>query len=219
MPITRQTIKYSFREELAHGISHGLGTGASIFGLVILLNAAIRYGNVWHVISAAIYGSSLILLYLSSTLYHLLSPPGVKRFFQQLDHSMIYILIAGTYTPLTLVTLRGAWGWTLFGLVWGMALCGLVCELLIKKRLQWLSLCLYLGMGWLLVVATKPLLSSFATGGLILLLIGGLFYSVGIIFYVWETLSFNHAIWHLFVMAGSVAHFLAIYLYVIPPIV
>ncbi len=213
-----QACKYSSREELAHGISHGIGTGLSIFGLVILLITAIRYGNVWHVVSAAIYGSSLILLYLASTLYHLFSAPTAKRFFQQLDHSMIYILIAGTYTPLTLVTLRGAWGWTLFGLVWGMALCGLALELLIKKRIQWLSLTLYLGMGWLLVIAIKPLMASFATGGLMLLLAGGLFYSVGIIFYIWKNLSYHHAIWHLFVMAGSACHFLAILFYVMPPV-
>ncbi len=211
-----KTSKYSFREELAHGISHGIGTGLAVLGLVFLLVTAIRYGTIWHVVSAAIYGSSLILLYLASTLYHLFSAPNLKRFFQQLDHSMIYILIAGTYTPLTLVTLRGAWGWSLFGLVWGMAISGLTLELLIKKRIQWLSLTIYLGMGWLLVIAIKPLMVSFATGGLILLLTGGLFYSVGIIFYIWKNLSYHHAIWHLFVMAGSAAHFLAILLYVMP---
>ncbi len=208
--------KYSFQEELAHGISHGIGTGLAIIGLVILLVMATRSGSVWHVVSAAIYGSTLILLYLASTLYHLFSNPGLKRFFQQLDHLMIYVLIAGTYTPFTLVTLRGAWGWTLFGLVWGLALCGLMLELLIKKRIQWLSLLLYLGMGWLLVIAVKPLMVSLATGGLILLLTGGLLYTLGVIFYVWKNLSYHHAIWHLFVMAGSIAHFFAILFYVMP---
>ena len=219
MSTSLQSTKYSSKEELAHGISHGIGTGLSIFGLIILLSAAIRYGNIWHVISAAIYGSSLILLYLASTLYHLFSHPGIKKFFQQLDHSMIYVLIAGTYTPLTLVTLRGAWGWTLFGLVWGMALCGLISEQLIKKRILWLSLSLYLGMGWLLVVAIRPLMTSLATGGLILLLAGGILYSVGILFYIWKNLSYHHVIWHIFVMAGSAAHFLSIYFYVIRPTV
>jgi len=209
--------EYSLREELAHGISHGIGTGLAIIGLVVLLVIAARYGNVWHIVSAAIYGSSLILLYLSSTLYHLLTATEVKRVFQLLDHSMIYVLIAGTYTPLTLVTLRGSWGWTLFGLVWGMAFCGLVFELVIKKPTEWLSLSLYLGMGWLLVVALKPLLLSLATGGLLLLLIGGLLYSFGTIFYLWKKLSYHHAIWHLFVLAGSMTHFFAILLYVMPP--
>jgi hemolysin III len=210
--------KFSFREELAHGISHGIGAGLSIAGLIVLLVTAISYGNVWHVISAAIYGSSLILLYLASTLYHLFSSPGIKKFFQKLDHTMIYVLIAGTYTPLTLITLRGAWGWTLFGLVWGMALCGLVLELFVKKRIQWASLTLYLGMGWLMVIAINPLVGSLATGGLILLLSGGLFYTFGIIFYVWKKLSYHHAIWHLFVMAGSGTHFFAILYYVMPSV-
>lgn len=218
MQTYKQSSNYSPREELVHGISHGIGTGLAITGMVIMLITASRYGNAWHVVSAAIYGSSLILLYLASTLYHLLSNPGVKRFFQQLDHSMIYVLIAGTYTPLTLVILRGAWGWTLFGLVWGMALCGLVLELTIKKRIQRLSLILYLGMGWLLVIAVKPLVMSLATGGIILLLAGGLLYTLGVIFYVWNNLSYHHAIWHLFVMAGSTAHFFAILFYVMPSV-
>jgi hemolysin III len=210
--------KFSFREELAHGISHGIGAGLSIAGLIVLLVTAISYGNVWHVISAAIYGSSLILLYLASALYHLFSSPGIKKFLQKLDHTMIYVLIAGTYTPLTLITLRGAWGWTLFGLVWGMALCGLILELFVKKRIQWASLTLYLGMGWLMVIAINPLVGSLATGGLILLLSGGLFYTFGIIFYVWKKLSYHHAIWHLFVMAGSGTHFFAILYYVMPSV-
>lgn len=179
-----QPNKYSFREELIHGLSHAIGTGLAIAGLVILLVMAVRHGNVWHIVSAAIYGTSLILLYLASTLYHLFSSTGVKRFFQKLDHTMIYVLIAGTYTPLTLVALRGTWGWTLFGLVWGMALCGLVLELLVKKRMQWFSLALYLGMGWLVVVALKPLVTALATDGFVLLLTGGLLYTFGLIFYV-----------------------------------
>ncbi len=209
--------KYSFREELAHGISHGIGAGLAIVGLIFLLIAAIRYDSSLHVVSAAVYGSSLILLYLASTLYHLISNPGVKRIFQKLDHSMIYILIAGTYTPLTLVTLHGGWGWTLFCLVWTMAFCGLVLEVVLPRRIGWLSIILYLGMGWLIVVAGKPLLASLATGGLILLVVGGLFYSLGVIFYAWKKLSYHHAIWHLFVLAGSSAHFFSILFYVYTP--
>jgi len=214
---TLKSTKYSFREELAHGISHGIGAGLAIVGLVFLLLAAIRYGNSRHIASAAIYGSSLILLYLASTLYHLIKSPGIKRIFQKLDHSMIYILIAGTYTPLTLVTLHGGWGWTLFGLVWGMALCGLVLEIAMPRRIGWLSIVLYLGMGWLIVIAGKPLVASMASGGLILLVAGGLFYSSGVIFYAWEKLFYHHAVWHLFVLAGSVAHFFAILFFVYSP--
>lgn len=215
MSRSSQSAVYTLREELAHGLTHGIGTGFAITGLVFLLLSANRYGNGWHIASATVYGSSLILLYLASTLYHLVVSPGIKRVFQKLDHLMIYVLIAGTYTPLTLVTLRGAWGWSLLGLIWGMAICGMVQELLLKRRIQWLSLTLYLGMGWLIVIAVKPLLASFAVGGLSLLLIGGLFYSLGIIFYVWDNLSYNHAIWHLFVLAGSTAHFFAILFYVV----
>jgi hemolysin III len=211
-----QANEYSLREELANSISHGIGTGLGIIGLAVLLVTANRHGDIWHLVSAVVYGITLILLYLTSTLYHLLSAPGVKKFFQKLDHSMIYTLIAGTYTPLTLITLRGAWGWTLFGLIWAMALCGLMLELVVKKRPQWISLTLYLGMGWLLVIAAKPLMTSLAPGGLILLLTGGLLYTCGVIFYVWKKLSYHHAIWHLFVMAGSAAHFLAILFYVMP---
>lgn len=216
MPDHSKSREYSSHEELAHGISHAIGAGFAILGLVILLVTATRYGNVWHVVSAAIYGSSLILLYLASTFYHLFSVPDIKKFFQQLDHVMIYILIAGTYTPLTLVTLRGGWGWTLFGLVWAMGLGGLVLELVIKQRIERLSLLLYLAMGWLLIIAVKPLVMSMAPGGLFLLLLGGLFYTFGTIFYAWKTLAYHHAIWHLFVMAGSTAHFFAILMYVMP---
>lgn len=218
MPNSSLSNKYTCREELTHSISHGIGAGFAIVGLIILLVNATRHGDIWHIVSAAIYGSSLILLYAASTLYHYFTTPTLKRIFQQLDHSMIYILIAGTYTPLALITLRGPWGWTLFGLVWGMALCGLVLELAIKKQIHWLSLTLYLGMGWLLVIAVKPLMGSLATGGLVLLLTGGLLYTSGIIFYIWKNLSYNHAIWHLFVMAGSTAHFFAILLYVMPKV-
>lgn len=212
-----RTSKYSFREELAHGISHGIGAGLAVAGLVFLLLAAIRYGNSRHVVSAAVYGSSLILLYLASTLYHLVFHPGMKRIFQKLDHSMIYVLIAGTYTPLTLVTLHGRWGWALFGTVWGLALLGVVLEAVLPRRIGWLSIVLYLSMGWLIILAGKPLLASLASGGVILLVTGGLFYSLGVIFYAWKRLSYHHAVWHLFVLAGSIAHFFAILLYVYSP--
>lgn len=216
MPKCSQCNEYSLKEELTNAITHGIGAGLALIGLITLLFTAIRYGDIYHIVSAAVYGSSLILLYLASAFYHLFSLHGLKKFFQKLDHLMIYILIAGTYTPFTLVTLQGAWGWTLFSLVWGMALCGLLLELALKKRIEWLSLTFYLSMGWLLLIVIKPLAVSLATGGLILLLTGGLLYTFGVIFYVWKNLSYSHAIWHLFVMAASTAHFFAILFYVMP---
>lgn len=209
---------YTFREELAHGISHGLGTALSIVGLVFLLLAACRYGDSWHIVSASIYGSALILLYAASTLYHLIPASKLKKVFQKLDHGMIYVLIAGTYTPFTLISLRGAWGWTLFGIVWGLAVVGFSLEIFLRRRIQWLSLSLYLGLGWLVIFAIRPMLAAVPTGGMLLLLGGGLLYSLGIIFYVWKKLLYHHAIWHLFVIGGSICHFYAIYGYVILPI-
>jgi hemolysin III len=135
---------------------------------------------------------------------------------QKIDHAVIFMLIAGTYTPFTLVSLRGAWGWSLFALVWSIAVAGMVMELAVKNRRKWISLSLYLGLGWVIVIATKPLLASVETGGLVLLLLGGLAYSFGVIFYAWKRLAYHHAIWHVFVMAGSALHFFAILFYVIP---
>lgn len=209
---------YTFKEELAHGISHGLGTALSIAGLVFLLLAAYRYGTTWHIVSSVIYGSAMILLYASSTLYHLLPASNLKRIFQKLDHGMIYVLIAGTYTPFTLISLHGAWGWTLFGIVWGLAAVGFGLEIFLHRRIQWLSLSLYLGLGWLVIFAIRPMLAAVPTGGMLLLLGGGLLYTLGIIFYVWKTLLYHHAIWHLFVIGGSICHFAAIYSYVILPV-
>ena len=165
--------------------------------------------------SSSIYGATLILLYASSTLYHSVTIPDIKKVLQELDHEAIYLLIAGTYTAFTLVNLRGGWGWTLFGLVWSIAIAGIVMELLVKQRYHRVSIGLYLGLGWLVMIAIKPMLANVEPGGLILLLAGGLFYSLGVIFYVWNTLVYHHAIWHLFVLAGSAFDFFAVLLCVI----
>jgi hemolysin III len=175
-----------------------------------------RYGDAYHVVSSAVFGTTLILLYSASTLYHLVPVSRAKKVFQKLDHAMIYLLIAGTYTPYTLVNLRGPWGWSIFAVVWGVALTGLLLELIMKKRLGWLSVSLYLCLGWLIVVAVKPLMVHLGGGGMVLLVAGGLFYSLGVIFYLWKRLPFQHAIWHIFVIAGSLCHFFSIFLYVIP---
>jgi hemolysin III len=207
---------YSLAEEIAHSITHGVGILLSIAGLAILVAFSSLYGNAWHIVSTSIYGTTLILLYTASTLYHSITHKKAKQLLQRLDHAAIFLLIAGTYTPFTLVNLRGEWGWTLFILVWTIAIAGMILEIAVKKRYKRLSISLYLGLGWLVLVAIKPMLSSVETGGLILLLAGGLFYSLGVIFYIWKNLSFNHAIWHLFVLAGSVLHFFSVLFYVIP---
>lgn len=210
------TTGYSVKEEIVHSVTHGIGLLLSVLGLVTLLVYSGQYGDAWHVVSSGIYGVTLIALYASSTLYHAITIPDLKRVLQKLDHAAIFLLIAGTYTPFTLVNLRGGWGWTLFGMVWSIAIAGMVMELIVSKRYQRVSIALYLGLGWLVMIAIEPMLASVASGGLLLLLAGGLFYSLGVIFYVWKTLLYHHAIWHLFVLAGSVCHFFAVFVYVIP---
>ena len=207
---------YSPKEEIAHAVTHGIGVLLSISGLAVLVTFSSLYGDIWHIISTSIYGATLILLYTASTLYHSISHEKAKQILQRLDHAAIFLLIAGTYTPFTLVNLRGNWGWTLFGLVWCIALVGIALELFVQKRNKRLSISLYLGLGWLVLIAIKPMLTSVEAGGLLLLLAGGLCYSLGVIFYVWKKLTYHHAIWHLFVLIGSVLHFFSVLFYVIP---
>lgn len=208
--------EYSLKEEIAHSVTHGIGALLSVIGLTLLVIYSSMYGDTWHIISSSIYGLTLITLYTSSTLYHAITVPDVKRFLQKLDHAAIFLLIAGTYTPFTLVNLRGGWGWTLFGIVWSIAIAGMIMELIVKQRYKRVSLGLYLGLGWIVMIAIDPMITHVEAGGLILLLIGGLFYSLGVIFYVWKTLLYHHAIWHLFVLTGSACHFFAVFFYVIP---
>src|SRR3954454_6347115 len=207
---------YSVREEIAHSAIHGLGIALSIVGLIALVLAARRTGDPWDVVASAVYGVTLILLYLASTLYHGIPHTGAKRILRVLDHSAIYLLIAGTYTPFTLVSLRGPWGWTLFGLIWGLAILGIVLKVAAIGRFRGLSLALYLGMGWLVVIALRPLTAALAQGGMVLLVLGGISYTSGVAFSVGRRLPYHHAVWHAFVLAGSVFHFFAILLYVAP---
>ena len=208
--------RYSVSEETANGITHGIGVILAICALGILASFAGIYGNIWHVISVSVYGVTLILLYTASTLYHSIQAPRAKNIFQIIDHSAIYILIAGTYTPFTLVSLRGPWGWSLFAVIWCLAFVGTAIQFGQMTRLRTVSLVLYVGMGWAVLVAMKPLIASVATGGIILLFLGGLAYTVGILFYRWKSLKFHHAVWHMFVLAGSSLHFFAVLFYVIP---
>jgi len=214
--MTAESPRYSLGEEIAHSVTHGLGVVLSIAGLAVMVTLAALRGNAWHVVSCSIFGVTLIFLYTASTLYHSIPHPGAKKVLRLFDHSAIFLLIAGTYTPFTLVTLRGGWGWTLFVLIWGLALVGIIYKITAKTRYRLLSVVLYLGMGWLVLVAIKPMVTSVAMPGLLLLLAGGLCYTLGLIFFVWRRLPYSHAVWHLFVLAGSICHFFAVLLYVIP---
>lgn len=206
---------YSFQEEIANSLTHAVGMLLAIAGLVILTLQSNRYGNVWHIVSCTIFASTLIVQYAFSTLYHSIGIKRYKRIFRTLDHSAIFLLIAGTYTPFMLVTLGGGWGWTLFTIIWFLALTGIVFQkTLIHWR--WMSLTLYIGMGWVVLIAIKPLWDALPSGGLLLLFLGGLSYSLGVIFYVRKQMSFHHAVWHTFVLAGSIMHYLAVLLYVVP---
>ena len=207
---------YSLREDIANSIIHGAGFILSIIGICLLIIFASTNGNVWHVVSCSIYGATLIFLYIASTLYHSIQLAKAKRVLRALDHSTIFLLIAGTYTPFTLVNLRGPWGWSLFGVIWGLAVIGILFQTMMLRKGAIVSVAFYVAMGWVVVVAIKPILSLVDTGGLVLLLLGGVAYTIGVVFYVWRKMPYNHAIWHVFVVAGSTLHFFAILLYVIP---
>lgn len=206
---------YTLAEEIAHTITHGLGILLSIAGLAVLVGFSSINGDVWQIVSSSIFGATLVILYGASTLYHGIHHPRARAILQKIDHAAIYLLIAGTYTPFLLVSLRGSWGWSLFGVIWSLALIGAVLEFIDWKPFRRISLALYLGMGWIVVIAFKPMVEHVETGGLVLLLLGGLSYTLGVVFYVWEKLDYNHAIWHIFVMGGSILHFFSILFYVI----
>ena len=202
------------RGERFNSISHLVGAVAALVGVVVVVVMAARQGDPWKIVSLSVYGTTLFLLYTVSTLYHSLEGRA-KRVFRKLDHLSIYLLIAGTYTPFTLVTLRGAWGWALFGVIWGLALAGMALETLPQQGNRVLSVVVYVLMGWLVLVALKPLLAALPTSGFIGLLLGGIFYTGGLAFYLFdERIRHFHGIWHLFVLAGSVSHYLTILLYV-----
>lgn len=199
--------KQSLGEEIANSITHGIGVGLSIAALVILVVFAARISDVWKVVSFSIYGATMIALFMASTLYHAFPQPRVKKFFHILDHSSIFLLIAGTYTPITIGTMRGGWGWTLFGIIWGLTLVGICLKIFAMSKLKWVSTIVYLAMGWLIIIAIKPLMSVVSKTVLMWMAIGGLCYSLGVIFYIAKKLPYHHAIWHLFVLGGAISHF------------
>lgn len=207
---------YTVGEEIANSLTHGAGVVLAVTALAVMMAFASLRGDAWHVVSCAIFGATLIITYTASTLYHSIPIPRAKDVLRILDHAAIFLLIAGTYTPFLLVSLRGPWGWSLFALIWSIAILGVVLKFMLKTRGHNLMVGLYVAMGWVIVVAINPLLETVGRNGLLWLLAGGIAYTGGVAFYLWQRLPYHHAIWHCFVLAGSAFHFFAIFFYVIP---
>ncbi|KIQ95505.1 hypothetical protein LH47_00322 [Anoxybacillus thermarum] len=205
------THTFTKEEEIVHAITHGIGAVFSIAALIILTVMAAMHGNAWHIVSFTLFGTTMFVLYLSSTIVHALPEGRWKRIFEIFDHSSIYFFIAGTYTPFLFLAVKGAIGWTLFGIVWGLALIGTVFKCFFVNRFLYTSTMIYVVMGWLIVFAWKPLVSALSQEGVVYLVSGGILYTIGAIFYVWRGFKFHHAVWHVFVLGGSVTHFLAVF--------
>lgn len=202
-------------EELANTVTHGVGVVLSVAGLLAMVLRSVDQGDAWKIISTAVFGTTLVILYTASTCYHAVKSEQTKLILRKFDHAAIFLLIAGSYTPFVLVTLRGPWGWSLFGVVWGLAVVGVVLKFWFAGRFRFASTGIYLGMGWIVVIAIKPLLAALPRVGFIWLLIGGGCYTFGAVFYLWKSLRFHHAIWHVWVLAGSVCQWIAVFGYVI----
>ncbi|MCG6936779.1 MAG: hemolysin III family protein [Gammaproteobacteria bacterium] len=203
-------------EERINIASHAIGLLLSVAALVVLVIHASLHGNAWHIVSFSIFGSSLIILYAASTIYHSAKEPRLRSRLRVMDHASIYVLIAGTYTPFTLVTLNGVTGWTLFGITWGLAVSGIILKLFFTGQYNVLSTLMYIFMGWIIVFAIKPLVNNLPVDGLFWLVAGGVAYTIGAILYGIKKIKFNHSIFHVFVLLGSSCHFVAIYFYVLP---
>jgi len=202
------------REEIANSVSHGAGLLLALIGAPYLITHAQRQAGIWFAVGTILFAASVIVLYLASALYHALPPGKAKRIFRVIEHSAIFLLIAGTYSPFTLGVLRGAWGWSLFGVVWGLALAGSILTAIVKRLPPFFSIGLYILMGWIIVVAIRPMVAEVPMPGLLLLLAGGLSYTIGVAFYATDArLRFGHLIWHLFVIAGTVCHYFAVLWY------
>lgn len=203
-------------EELVNAITHGLGLLFSIGGLALLVTLSSIHGTAWHVVSSSIYGVSLVLLFAASTCYHVAPVSDAKRRLRVAEQALIFVLIAGTYTPFALAVLKAEWGWSLFGVVWGLAVVGIILNTIHFHRYASLSVILYLGLGWLGLVTIFPLIDALALGGFMWLVAGGVAYSVGIVFLAWREVPLNHGIWHIFVLLGSLCHYFAVLFYVVP---
>lgn len=208
--------RYSLGEEIANSITHGVGVVFSIVALTMMVIFSALGGDPWRIVSVSVFGATLIIMYLASTLYHAIPFPLAKRILRVFDHSAIYLLIAGTYTPFLLVNMRGPWGWSLFVVLWSIAAVGCAFKALFTGRWEIFSTLLYIAMGWAIVVAIKPALMLIPMPALVLMGIGGLLYTLGTIFYAWGRLPYNHAVWHVFVLAASAVHFVAVLLFVVP---
>ncbi|WP_407672846.1 PAQR family membrane homeostasis protein TrhA [Pectinatus frisingensis] len=213
--MTKSTIN-TVLEEKINAITHGIGTFFAVIALVLLILQAYFSGGRWQMIAAIVYGVSLVLLYLASTLYHSFSRQHVKSVLKFFDHAAIYILIAGNYTPFTLIPLHGKFGWSIFALVWGLALVGIIFKIFFVKRFKYFSTICYLLMGWMAVLMVKPLLAVLPAAAIYWLVAGGILYTIGTVFYLDKQIPYNHAVWHLFVIGGSVSHFISIFKYVMP---
>jgi hemolysin III len=207
---------YSRSEEATNIITHAIGFFLGIAALVLMVVRASLHGDAWHVVGASIFGAGLVILYAASTIYHSVRGAKARKVFRVIDHATIYVLIAATYTPFALVTLNGWVGWTIFGIVWGLAVVGIVLKVFFTGRAEVLLTLMYICMGWMIIFAIKPLVENLSAGGLAWLVAGGMAYTVGAIFYGIGKLKFNHAIFHLFVLAGSICHFVSVYSYVLP---
>lgn len=206
-------------EEIASAFTHGIGVAMAAAGLAVLVTLAAIKGDAWRVVSFSVYGATLVILYLASTLlhsFHAIADSAWGRFFEHLDYIAIFLLIAGTYTPYMLVTLRGPWGWSLFGVTWGLAVAGIIVRLVLGSGYRRFYAGIYVFMGWTAVIGIKPLMDALPTMGLLWLVLGGLSYTLGVIFFLWRRLPYNHMIWHLFVLGGSTCHFFGILFHVLP---
>lgn len=215
MPRQGEQFLHTRGEEIANSLTSALGAALGVAALTVLV--VLAAGDPWRVVGCAVFGAGLVMSYGLSAAYHGMPRSRVKVILRRLDHAAIFLLIAGTYTPFLLVNLRGPWGWSLFGVVWALAIAGIVLKCTRLRHREWLSLALYLGLGWLAVIAIKPLVQTLDPLGLTLLFAGGAAYSVGVVFYLWRSLPYRHAVWHLFVLTGSLLHFLAVLHAVAPP--
>jgi hemolysin III len=210
------THTFTKKEELANAITHGIGSVLSLAGLILLIMFALNKGTAWHVLSFTVYGVSMLLLYVASTLLHSLPNGKAKDVFEVLDHSFIYVFIAGTYTPILLNLVQGTLGLVLLLIIWAIAVLGAVFKAFFTKKFLFTSTLIYIGMGWIVVFLWKPIMTHLPQAGLVLLVAGGLFYTLGTVFYVWRKFPYHHAVWHLFVLTGSILHYFMILLYILP---
>ncbi|MFC4022435.1 hemolysin III family protein [Oceanobacillus longus] len=211
-----ETHVFSKGEEIANAVTHGIGAVLSLVGLVVLIVASSLHGTAWHIVSFTIFGATMFILYISSTMVHALKPGKAKDLFEIFDHSSIYLFIAGTYTPFTFIVIQGPIGWTMFGVIWGIAIGGIVFKAFFVKKYLFTSTILYVVMGWIITLGWSQIVENLHPNGVVLLVVGGLCYTVGAVFYVWRGFKYHHLVWHIFVLAGTTTHYFCVLLYLLP---